>query len=118
MRSIKWFMAATVAVGFCAGRADAQQERGLACRSDYCTAARDDCDHECYLVLNGDICSNVQTTEQLNPPSCSVSYICCYSGCTPDCPPGYTHDCVGDQQPDQCGCCVNYPQTDTKPWRS
>jgi hypothetical protein len=30
----------------------------------------------------------------------------CSSG---NCPPGYTHTCVGDQQPDpqQCNCCVN-----------
>lgn len=28
--------------------------------------------------------------------------------CEGGCEPGYTTDCQGDQQPDECGCCVNY----------
>jgi hypothetical protein len=31
-----------------------------------------------------------------------------YDPCQFGCPPGYTTNCVGDQQPDGCGCCINY----------
>ncbi len=58
-------------------------------------------------------CSESVTLCQLSDASTSVLS---YTGNCPDpcsaggCPPGYTRDCVGDQQPDpsHCHCCVNF----------
>jgi hypothetical protein len=67
-------------------------------------------------------CTNASVMSNTNASSYRTSFTDCdnqqfnhYWGvpegedpCEYGCPDGYTTTCLGDQQPDECGCCVNY----------
>jgi hypothetical protein len=77
--------------------------------ADRCQDARDELEFTCFIIHWGDVCSNIITEETQDGSRCTVSFDCCFTrGCGPDCPPGYTYNCVGDQMPDECGCCYNW----------
>lgn len=108
MRQSVWAVGA-ILVTLSWASARAQETRlPMSLTADRCQDARDELEFTCFIWYWGRICSDVVTTETQDLTRCTVSFTCCYTGCGPDCPPGFTQSCVGDQMPDECGCCVNW----------